>query len=68
VRSVGALLTVLVLAAMLAIAMRQRRDGMGERRSAALFAALPLTLLSALAVIWTTVPLFLLPACAADGV
>ena len=64
---IGVLLTVFALAAMLVLAMLQRRGATSARRSAALFVALPLTLLSALAVIWTTLPMFVLPACAPGG-
>lgn len=64
---IGALLTILALAAMLAFAIRQRRSGPAARRSAALFFALPLTFVSALGVFWTSLPLFLLPACTQGG-
>lgn len=57
---IGAFLTVLALAALLASAIRQ----CGCCSDAALFFALPLTLLSVLGVLWTSVPLLLLPACA----
>jgi hypothetical protein len=67
VRPIGILLTVLALAAMLMLAMLQRRGAISSRRSAALFVALPLTLLSALAMIWTTLPMFLLAACVPGG-
>jgi hypothetical protein len=66
VRSIGVALTVLALAAMLAFAIRHHRDARAGR-SFALGFAFPLTLLSALAVFWTSVPLFLLPACAPGG-
>jgi hypothetical protein len=67
VRPICVFLTVFALAAMLMLAMLQRRGDTFSRQSAALFVALPLTLLSALAVIWTTLPMFLLPACAPPG-
>jgi hypothetical protein len=60
---VGALLTVLALAAMFAFAIRQHRGA----SDAALFFALPLTAVSAVGVVWTSLPLFLLPACAQGG-
>jgi hypothetical protein len=67
VHLIGAWLTVFALAAMLKLAIHQRPSGPTARRSAALFVALPLTLLSTVAVLWTTLPLFLLPACAAGS-
>jgi hypothetical protein len=63
--SAGAL-SVLALVAMLVIAMRQHGDGSLRRRHTLLF-ALPLTLLAALAVVWTTLPIFVLPTCAPGG-
>ena len=59
-------LTVLALGALLALASRHRNDGPAGS-SAALGFALPLTLLSALAVVWTSLPLWFLPACAPGG-
>lgn len=67
VRSIGAALTVFALAAILAVAIRYCRNGRAAGPSAALGFALPLTLLSALAVVWTSLPLLLLPACAPGG-
>jgi hypothetical protein len=67
VRFVGAALTVFALAVVVAFAIRQRGKGAAARDPAALFFALPLTLLSVLAIFWTSVPLFLLPACAPGG-
>jgi hypothetical protein len=66
VRSIGGVLTVLALAVLLAFAIRHRRDD-PTGRSAALFFAFPLTLLSVLAVLWTSLPLWVLPACAPGG-
>jgi hypothetical protein len=67
VRSIGAALTALALAVLFAFAIRQRGKDPAARDSAALFFALPLTILSVLAILWTSVPLFLLPACAPGG-
>jgi hypothetical protein len=67
VRSIGAGLTVSALAAMLIFAMRHRRNCRAADPSAALGFALPLTLLSALAVVWTSLPLWLVPACTPGG-
>lgn len=66
-RTIGGALTVCAVAAMLALARRQRHDLSVPGRSAALPFAVPLTLLSALAVLWTSLPLFLLPACTPGG-
>jgi hypothetical protein len=64
VRSIAVSLTVLALAVIVAFSIRQRHIDLTTGRSAARFFALPLTLLSLLAVLWTSLPLFLLPACA----
>jgi hypothetical protein len=66
VRAIGGVLTVLALAALFALVMRNRRDDRAGR-STELFFALPLTLLSVLAVLWTSLPLLVLPACAPGG-
>ena len=72
VRWIGAGLTVIALAALAAFALRHRHgfhlfacDATGA--SAALSFAGPLTIVSILAVLWTSIPLFLLPACAPGG-
>ena len=67
VRSIGTALTVLALAGILAFAIRHRRNDRVAGPSAALGFALPLTFLSGLAVVWTSLPLLLLPACAPGG-
>jgi hypothetical protein len=73
VRSIGAGMTVIALAALVALALRHRHGfrlsaGGNTRTPAALskFAG-PLTIVSILAVLWTSIPLFLLPACAPGG-
>jgi hypothetical protein len=66
VRSIGGVLTTLALAALIAFARRNLRDHRAGG-SAELFFALPLTLLSVLAVLWTSLPLLALPACAPGG-
>lgn len=63
---IGAALTALALAAMLAVAIRHRRQARAAHCAALAF-ALPLTLLSAVGVLWTSLPLLLLPACAPGG-
>lgn len=67
VRAVGAMLTVSALAIVVAAAVHHRGNGPAAADSDALAFAFPLTLLSGLAVLWTSVPLFLLPACATAG-
>ena len=59
--------TVLALVVMLVIAIQHRSDDSAGRRSAVPAFALPLTLLSALAVIWSSLPSLLLPACRIAG-
>jgi hypothetical protein len=68
VRATGAGLTIAALLALSVFAVRERRNSQaitGQLRALA-FAG-PLTALSILAVLWTAVPLFLLPACRAVG-
>ena len=72
VRWIGAGLTVIALAALIAFAVcaRYSTDGLNELSAdtGALFSlAGPLTILSILAVLWSSIPLFLLPACAPGG-
>ena len=72
IRWIGAALTLFALAALIAFAARSRyvlwypddkRTGSGALSA---FAG-PLAILSILAILWTTFPLFLLPACAPGG-
>jgi hypothetical protein len=70
VRATGAGLTIAALLALSVFAVRRRQAAQviaGGRESRALSFAGPLTALSILAILWTTVPLFLLPACEAAG-
>ena len=72
IRWIGAGLTFIALAGLVAFALRHRHDfhpftGNATGTSAALSFAGPLTLLSILAVLWTSLPLFLLPACTPGG-
>ena len=72
VRWIGAGLTVIALGGLVAFALRHRHDlhlfaGDATGASAALSLAGPLTIVSILAVLWTSIPLFLLPACSSGG-
>ena len=72
VRWIGAGLTAIALAGLVAFALRHRHDfhlfaGDATGASAALSFAGPLTIVSILAVLWTSIPLFLHPACAPGG-
>ena len=72
IRWIGAGLTVIALAALLTFAMcSQRCFGFSDDKRTdpgTLFSfAGPLTIVSILAVLWTSIPLFLLPACAPGG-
>ena len=72
VRWIGAGLTFIALGGLVAFALRHRHDfhlfaGDAAGASAALSFAGPLTIVSILAVLWTSLPLFLLPACAPVG-
>jgi len=73
VRPIAAGLTVIALAALVAFAFRHRHsfhlsagDNTGMSAPLSAFAG-PLTIVSILAVLWTSIPLFLLPACAPGG-
>ena len=73
VRWIGAGLTAIALAGLVAFALRHRHDfhlfaGDATGASAALSFAGPLTIVSILAVLWTSIPLFLLPACSSGSV
>jgi hypothetical protein len=70
VRAAGAVLTIAALLALSAFAVRRRRASQaiaGDGESRAFSFAGPLTALSILAILWTSVPLFLLPACGTIG-
>jgi hypothetical protein len=70
VRATGAGLTIAALLALTAFAVRRRQATQavaGDGESRALAFAGPLTALSILAILWTSVPLFLLPACGTVG-
>jgi hypothetical protein len=70
VRATGAGLTIAALLALAIFAVRRRRASQtisGDGESPALSFAGPLTALSILAILWTSVPLFLLPACGTVG-
>ncbi len=68
VRATGAAATVVALTALVLFALRSRtagRSGSGSAQTGtALGFAVPLALLSMVAVLWSSVPLLLLPACA----
>ena len=73
VRWIGAGLTVIALAVLMAFAVRSRdafgfSDDRRTRTGALSSFAGPMTIISTLAVVWTSIPLFLLPACASGGV
>jgi hypothetical protein len=65
VRAAGAGLTIAALLALSAFAVRHRQvsQAIASENSRALAFAGPLTALSFLAILWTSVPLVLLPAC-----
>jgi hypothetical protein len=70
VRATGAGLTIAALLALAAFAVRRYRASQaiaGDGGPRALAFAGPLTALSILAILWTSVPLFLLPACGTVG-
>jgi hypothetical protein len=72
VRWIGAGLTVIALAVLMTFAVRSRYGfGLSDDKRTDLGAlssfAGPLTIVSILAVLWTSVPLFLLPACASGA-
>jgi hypothetical protein len=72
VRWIGASATIVALAVLAWWGARfprtARRSGDGCASPDSLFAfAVPLTLLSMLAILWSSIPLFLLPACAAGS-
>jgi hypothetical protein len=73
VRWIGAGLTVVALAVLVVFAVRSRgafgfSDDRRTRAGALSSFAGPLTVVSMLAVFWTSLPLFLLPACTPGGI